>query len=37
MSALPDGTLYAARSVLNTPNKGLSVVIDNTGYRKTVQ
>ena len=35
MSVLPDGTIFAERTVLNAPAKGLNVSIDNTGYRRT--
>lgn len=34
MSVLPDGTMYAANSVLDANSKGIRVAIDNTGYRK---
>ncbi len=34
MSVLPDGTIYAQRSTLNAESKGVTVVIENTGYHK---
>jgi len=36
MSVLPDGTIYAGRSTLDAKAKGLSVSIENTGYRRIV-
>jgi hypothetical protein len=33
MSALPDGTIYAARSVLTAKAKGLTVSVENTHYQ----
>jgi hypothetical protein len=37
MSVLPDGTIYAAHSVLDAKAKDVTVTIDNTGYRRLVQ
>ena len=34
MSVLPDGTIYAAESKLDAKAKGISVSIENTGYRR---
>lgn len=34
MSVLPDGTIYAARTVLDAKAKGLNVTVENTGYRR---
>ena len=34
MSVLPDGTIYAAQSKLDAKAKGISVSIENTGYRR---
>jgi hypothetical protein len=34
MGVLPDGTIYTAKSSLAAPAKDLTVVIENTGYRK---
>lgn len=34
MGVLPDGTIYTAKSTLSAPAKDLTVVIENTGYRK---
>ena len=34
MSVLPDGTIYAAQSILNASAKGISVSVENTGYRR---
>jgi hypothetical protein len=34
MSVLPDGTIYAERSTLNAAAKGLSVTVENAGYRR---
>jgi hypothetical protein len=34
MSVLPDGTIYAASSTLNAAAKGLSVTVENSGYRR---
>jgi hypothetical protein len=31
---LADGTIYTAKTTLNAPAKGVTVVIENTGYRK---
>jgi hypothetical protein len=31
---LADGTIYTAKTTLNAPAKGLTVVVENTGYRK---
>ena len=36
MSALPDGTVYASESTLDAPAKNLTVVVQNSGYQKTV-
>jgi hypothetical protein len=35
MGVLPDGTIYTARTVLDAKAKGLTVTVENTGYRKT--
>lgn len=37
MSVLADGTIYAQHSVLDAPAGKLSVVVDNSGYRRVVQ
>ncbi len=34
LGALADGTTYTARTQLDAPAKGLSVVVENSGYRK---
>lgn len=34
MGLLPDGTMYAEKSVLNAPNKKVKVTVTNSGYRK---
>lgn len=36
MSVLPDGTIYAERSVLDASAKEITVTIENTGYRRLV-
>ena len=35
MGVLPDGTIYTAKTVLDAKAKGLTVTVENTGYRKT--
>lgn len=35
MGVLPDGTIYTAKSTLNAPAKDMTVVVENTGYRRT--
>ncbi len=37
MSVLPDGTIYAERSVLNATAKNLSITVENSGYQRTAQ
>lgn len=37
MGVLPDGTIYTAKTVLDAKAKGLTVTVENTGYRKTAQ
>jgi hypothetical protein len=37
MGVLPDGTIYTAKTVLDAKAKGLTVTVENTGYRKTGQ
>ena len=37
MGVLPDGTIYTAKTVLDVKAKGLTVTVENTGYRKTAQ
>lgn len=37
MGVLPDGTIYTAKTVLSAEAKGLTVTVENTGYRKTAQ
>ena len=34
MGVLPDGTIYAARSVLDAKAKDITVTVENSGYRK---
>jgi hypothetical protein len=34
MSVLPDGTIYTARSLLDARAKGISVTVENGGYRR---
>ncbi len=34
---LPDGTIYTAKTVLDAKAKGLTVTVENSGYRKTAQ
>jgi hypothetical protein len=34
MSALPDGAVYAAQTVVDAKAKGLQVTVENSGYRK---
>ena len=34
MSVLPDGTIYAERSILDAQAKGVSVSVENAGYRR---
>lgn len=34
MSALPDGAVYAAQTVVDAKAKGLKVTVENSGYRK---
>jgi hypothetical protein len=35
MGVLPDGTIYTAKSTLAAPAKDMTVVVENTGYRRT--
>jgi len=35
MSVLPDGTIYAQRTQLDAPSQQLTVVVDNSGYRRS--
>ena len=37
MGVLPDGTIYTAKTVLDAKAKGLTVTVENSGYRKTAQ
>lgn len=37
MGVLPDGTIYTAKSTLNAPAKDMTVVVENSGYRRTAQ
>jgi hypothetical protein len=37
MGVLPDGTIYTARSQLDAPAKHITVVIENSGYRRMAQ
>jgi len=37
MGVLPDGTIYTAKSALSAPAKDMTVVVENTGYRRTTQ
>jgi hypothetical protein len=36
-ASLPDGTNYAAQTVLNAPSKQISVTTTNTNYSKLAQ
>ena len=35
MGVLPDGTIYAKRTTLDAKAKGITVNIENSGYRRT--
>jgi hypothetical protein len=37
MSVLPDGTIFAQRSQLDAPAEKISVVVENSGYRRMTQ
>jgi hypothetical protein len=37
MGVLPDGTIYTAKTVLSAKAKGLTVTVENSGYRKIAQ
>ena len=34
MSVLPDGTIYAEKSILDAKAKGITVTVENAGYRR---
>ena len=37
MGVLPDGTIYTAKSTLNAPAKDMTVVVENSGYRRAAR